>query len=102
MKRKWKKGNREGRWKMDNLDSREERLDGEEGDMTNEGEGEGKGGRIGSGRSKEGGGLNEKEGREEGGRMLMVKRLGAKGERIRVAGRNLSGMIQQMKGEKER
>ena len=27
---------------MDNLDSREERLDGEEGDMTKEGEGEGK------------------------------------------------------------
>lgn len=88
MKRKWKKGNREGRWKMDDLDSREERLDGEEGDMTKEGEGEGKGGRIESGRSKEGGGLNEKEGREGGGRTLMVKRLGAKGERIRVAGRN--------------
>lgn len=100
--KKWKKDHSEGRWKMDNLDSREERLDGEEGDMTKEGEGEGKGGRIRSGRSKEGGGLNEKEGREGGGRMLMVKRLGAKGERIRVAGRNLSGMIQQMKGEKER
>lgn len=88
MKKKPKKDHREGRWKMDNLDSREERLDGEEGDMTKEGEGEGKGRRIGSGRSKEGGGLTEKEGREGGGRMLMVKRLGAKGERIRVAGRN--------------
>lgn len=99
MKKKSKKDHREGRWKMDNLDSREERLDGEEGDMTKEGEGEGKGGRIASGRSKEGGGLNEKEGREGGGRMLMVKRLGAKGERIRVAGMNLSGMIQQMKGK---
>ena len=82
MKKKSKKDHREGRWKMDNLDSREERLDGEEG------KGEGKGGRIGSGRSKEGRGLNEKEGREGGGRMLMVKRLGAKGERIRVAGMN--------------
>lgn len=88
MKKKSKKDHREGRWKMDNLDSREERLDGEEGDMTKEGEGEGKGGRIGSGRSKEGRGLNEKEGREGGGRMLMVKRLGAKGERRRVAGMN--------------
>ena len=29
---------------------------------------------IGSGRSKEGGGLNEKEGREGGGRTLMVKK----------------------------
>ena len=73
---------------MDDLDSREERLDGEEGDMTKEGEGEGKGGRIRSGRSKEGRGLNEKEGRQGGARTLMVKRLGAKGERIRVAGRN--------------
>lgn len=88
MKKKSKKDHREGRWKMDNLDSREERLDGEERDVTKEGEGEGKGGRIESGRSKEGGGLNEKEGRQGGGRTLMVKRLGAKGERIRVAGRN--------------
>lgn len=45
MKKKWKKDHREGRWKMDDLDSREERLDGEEGDMTKEGEGEGKGGK---------------------------------------------------------